>query len=181
MSEQNEQHQTFQEEARRESALLVAVSRAIEASPITHQGTREEAVRAVLAKLQASHTLRVGDRGWVSALNRDGSPADFANLVTDAMLLDKSIGDADSIAGAVKAGTISLGAKSELSTPAQKIEFINRFGLEAWEKLPAQRVAAVTPSKQMTKRAYLAMSVKDKIALQRTLTEPELGAILSRR
>jgi hypothetical protein len=175
------EHQAFNEEAKRETRLLVAVSRAIEASPITHQGTREEAVRAVLAKLQASHTLRVGDRGWVSALNRDGSAADFAKLVTDTLLLDRSIGDADSIANAVKAGTISLGAKSELTTPTQKIEFINRYGLEAWEKLPAQRVGVVTPSKEMTKREYLAMSIKDRIALQCTLTESEVGAILSRR
>lgn len=181
MSEQNEQHQTFQEEARHDTALLVAISRAIEASPITHQGTREQAVRAVLVKLQASHTLRVGDRGWVSALNRDGSAADFAKLVTDTLLLDRSIGDADSIANAVKAGTISLGAKSELTTPTQKIEFINRYGLEAWEKLPMHRVGPVTPSKEMTKREYLAMSIKDRIALQSTLTEQELGAILSRR
>ncbi len=181
MSEQNEHHQTFQDEAKRETALLVAISRAIEASPITHQGTREQAVRAVLAKLQASHTLRVGDRGWVSALNRDGTPADFAKLVTDAMLLDKSIGDPDSIARAVKSGTISLGAKSELTTAAQKIEFINRFTLEAWEKLPMHRVAAVTPSKEMTKREYLSMSTKDRMALQSTLTEQELGTILSRR
>jgi hypothetical protein len=181
MSEQNEQHQTFQDEAKRETALLVAISRAIEASPIKHQGDRESAVRGILATLQSSHTLRVGDRGWVSALNRDGSPADFAKLVTDAMLLDKSLGDSASIAAAVKAGSISLGAKSELTTPAQKIEFINRFGLEAWEKLPTQRVGAVTPSKEMTKREYLAMSIKERIALQSTLTEQELGTILSRR
>jgi hypothetical protein len=120
-------------------------------------------------------------RQRVSALTRDGSPSDFAKLVTDAMLLDQNLGDSASIAAAVKAGTISLGAKSELTTPAQKIEFINRFGLEAWEKLPTQRVRAVTPSKEMTKREYLSMSIKERIALQATLTEQEMGQILSRR
>jgi hypothetical protein len=181
MTTNNTDDQSFQDEAKRETALLVAISRTIEASPIKHQGTREEAVRAILSKLQNSYSLRVSDRGWVTAMDRSGNPADFAKLVTDAMLLDKRIGDADSIAAAVKAGTLSLGAKSELTTPAQKIEFINRFGLEAWEKLPTQRVGAVTPSKEMAKREYLAMSVKERIALQSTLTEQELGAILSRR
>lgn len=180
MSEQTE-HQTFNEEAKRETNLLVAISRAIEASPIKHQDDRETAVRAVLAKLQSTHTLRVGDRGWVTALDRSGNPADFAKLVTDAILLDKNIGDANSIAAAVKAGTITLGSKNELTTPAQKIEFINKFGLAAWEKLPTTRIGNVTPSKEMTKREYLAMSMQQRMALQETLTEEELGAILSRR
>ena len=97
MSIHTEEHQSFQDEAKRETSLLVAISRAIDASPVKNQGTREEAVRAILGKLNASHTLRVGDRGWVSALDRSGAPADFAKLVTDAMLLDRSIGDAASI------------------------------------------------------------------------------------
>ena len=82
MSEQTE-HQSFNDEAKRETSLLIAISRAIEASPVKHQGTREEAVRAILGKLNSSHTLRVGDRGWVTALDRSGAPADFAKLVTD--------------------------------------------------------------------------------------------------
>ena len=48
MSVHTDDHQSFQDEAKRETALLVAVSRAIEASPIKHLGTREEAVRAIL-------------------------------------------------------------------------------------------------------------------------------------
>src|SRR4029077_2228962 len=174
----SQEHQTFNDEAKRETNLLVAISRAIEASPVKHQGTREEAVRAILAKLEASHTLRISDRGWATALDRGGNPADFAKLVTDAMLLDKNTGDADSFAAAVKAGAITLGSKDELTTPAQKIEFINKFGLAAWERLPAHRVGPVTPSKEMRKSEYLSMSMRDRMALQATLTEQELGAIL---
>jgi hypothetical protein len=182
MSEHTDDHQSFQDEAKRETNLLVAISRAIEASPVKHQGTREEAVRAILAKLQASHTLRVSDRGWVTAIDRSGNPADFAKLVTDTMLLDSKIGDAASIAAAVKAGTISLGAKDELTTTAQRVEFVNKFGLAAWEKLPAHRTAAtVAPSKDMTKVQYLALPLKDRMAFMNTITESELGAILSRR
>jgi hypothetical protein len=180
MSEQTE-HQSFNDEAKRETSLLIAISRAIEASPVKHQSTREEAVRAILGKLNSSHTLRVGDRGWVTALDRSGAPADFAKLVTDAMLLDPKIGDPASIAAAVKTGTLSLGAKSELTTPAQKIEFINKYGLEAWEKLPTQRAGSVTASKEMTKAQYMAMSMRERMAFQQTISEQELGAILSRR
>lgn len=182
MTTENTDHQSFQDEAKRETNLLVAISRAIEASPVKHQDDRETAVRAVLAKLQSTHTLRVGDRGWVTALDRSGNAADFAKLVTDVMLLDPKIGDPASITAAVKAGTLSLGAKSELTTPAQKIEFINKYGLEAWEKLPVHRTgSAATASKEMTKAQYMAMSVRDRMAFQQTISEQELGSILSRR
>ena len=181
MSVHTDDHQSFQDEAKRETSLLVAISRAIEASPVKHQGTREEAVRAILSKLQASHTLRVSDRGWVTALDRSGNPADFPKVVTDAMLLDNKIGDPASIATAVKAGTIELGSKDELTTPQQKVFFIAKYGLAAWEKLPTHRSSVTTPTKEMTRNEYMAMSMKDRIAFQRTITESELGAILSRR
>ncbi len=69
---------------------------------------------------------------WVTALDGSGNPADFAKLVTDAMLLDNKIGDPASIAAAVKAGTIELGSKDELTTPEQKVSFIAKHGLAAW-------------------------------------------------
>jgi hypothetical protein len=182
MTTNNTDHQSFQDEAKRETALLVAISRAIEASPVKHQGTREEAVRAILTKLQASHTLRVSDRRWVTAIDRSGNPADFAKLVTDAMLLDRNIGDAASIAAAVKAGTISLAAKDEMTTVQEKVAFINTYGQAAWEKLPAHRAGAtVIPSKEMTKAQYLDLPLKERMAFMNTITERDLGAILSRR
>jgi len=177
MTTNNTDHQSFQDEAKRETNLLVAISRAIEASPVKHQGTREEAVRAILGKLNASHTLRVGDRGWVAAFTHDGQPADFAKLVTDAMLLDRNIGDAASIAAAVKGGTIELGAKDELTTPSQKVEFVNKFGLAAWEKLPAHRVAPVVNFDDLTAAQLktLPLSVKVK------LTETQISNALRRK
>jgi hypothetical protein len=182
MSVHTEEHQSFQDEAKRETALLVGISRAIEASPVKHQGTREEAVRAILSKLNASHTLRISDRGWLTVIDRSGNPADFAKLVTDAMLLDRNIGDPVSIAAAVKAGTVELGAKDELSTPAQKVAFISKFGGEAWAKLPTHRSGPTNMDPAtMTKADYNKMSVKQKIAFQKTIDETTLGAILSRR
>jgi len=177
MSVHTDDHQSFQDEAKRETALLVAVSRAIEASPIKHLGTREEAVRAILGKLQASHTLRVGDRAWVAAFTHDGQPADFGKLVTASMLLDKNIGDPSSIAAAVKAGTIELGSRDELTTPAQKVEFVKKFGLAAWERLPAHRVAPVGNFDDLTAAQLktLPLSVKVK------LTETQISNALRRK
>ena len=168
MNTNNTEHQSFQDEAKRETSLLVAVSRAIEASPVKNQGTREEAVRAILGKLQASHTLRVGDRGWVAAFTHDGQPADFAKLVTDAMLLDRNIGDAASIAAAVKAGTISLGAKDEMTTVQQKCQFIATYGQDAWEKLPAHRVAPIGNFDDLTAAQLKTLPLSVKVKLTET-------------
>jgi hypothetical protein len=177
MTTNNTDHQSFQDEAKRETSLLVAISRAIEASPVKHQGTREEAVRAILAKLQASHTLRVSDKGWVTAIDRSGNPADFAKLVTDAMLLDRNIGDPVSISAAVAAGTIELGAKDELTTVQQKCQFIATYGQDTWERLPAHRVAPVANFDDLTAAQLrtLPLSVKVK------LTETQISNALRRK
>jgi hypothetical protein len=177
MTTDNTEHQSFQDETKRETNLLVAISRAIEASPVKHQDDRETAVRAVLAKLQSTHTLRVGDRGWVTALDRSGKPADFASLVTDAMLLDPKIGDPASIAAAVKAGTITLGAKDELTTVQQKVEFISKFGEAAWAKLPTHRVAAVTNYDELTAAQLKTLPVSIKVKL----TETQISNALKRK
>jgi hypothetical protein len=115
-------------------------------------------------------------------MDRSGNPADFAKLVTDSMLLDTNIGDPVSITAAVAAGTISLGAKNEMTTVQQKCQFIKTYGQAAWEKLPAHRAGAtVAPSKEMTKAQYLVLPLKDRMAFMNTITERELGAILSRK
>jgi hypothetical protein len=43
------------------------------------------------------------------------------------------------------------------------------------------RTAAVVPSKEMTRAEYMAMPTKDRINFQKTITEQELGQILTRR
>ena len=53
-----------------------------------------------------------------------------------------------------------------MSTP-QQIEFINKFGLPAWEKLPAHRAASIAPSKEMTRAQYMAMPMRDRMAFSR--------------
>jgi hypothetical protein len=178
MSEHSEQHQSFNDEAKRETNLLIAISRTIESSRITHQGTREEAVRAILAKLQATHTLRVGDRGWVTALDRSGNPVSIQKLVDDAMLLDPKIGDPASIACAVRDGAIELGAKDELTTTQQKVEFIKRYGEMAFAKLPTHRQAALpTDLNQVTAAQYMSLPLKVRI----TMTESQISSALKRR
>lgn len=53
---------------------------------------------------------------------------------------------------------------------------------EAWAKLPTHRSAPTNMDPAtMTKADYNKMSVKQKIAFQKTINETTLGAILSRR
>ena len=107
---------------------------------------------AILAKIETTHTLRVADRGWVVAADRAGVPCSLQLLVDDAMLLDKNIGDAESIRAAIRDGSINLGAKDELTTTQQKVEFIRKYGEAAWAKLPADRSKApAIPTKEMTR------------------------------
>jgi hypothetical protein len=181
MSEHSQEHHTFADENNRRVKIQIAVSRVLEASAVKHQGTREEAVNAVIAKISQNHTIRVADRGWVVAEDRNGVPVDLPKLVQDTLLLDKNIGDPGSIAVAVREGSVIVGAKDELTTTQQKVEFIRKFGEAAWAKLPAHRSSAPTPSKEMTQNEYMTMSVKDRIAFQKTISERELGQILHRR
>jgi hypothetical protein len=178
----SEEHQTFQEENNRKVKLQIAISRVLEASPVKHQGTREEAVNAVIAKISQNYTIRVADRGWVVAEDRNGIPVDLTKLVQDTLLLNPKIGDPQSIAAAVREGKVELAAKDELTTAKQKSDFIARYGYAAWVKLPTHRAAApVSPSTEMTKAEYMSMAMPQRIAFQRTITEQQLGRILSRR
>jgi hypothetical protein len=181
MSEHSQEHHTFAEENNRRVKIQIAVSRVLEASAVKHQGTREEAVNAVIAKISQNHTIRVADRGWVVAENRSGVPVDLTKLVQDTLLIDKGIGDPESVAAAVRDGSIIVGAKDELTTTQQKVEFIKKFGEAVWARLPAHRSSTSTPTKEMTRNEYMAMSVKDRMAFQKTVTETELGQILHRR
>jgi hypothetical protein len=181
MSHSNE-HYSFADENNRRVKIQIAVSRVLEASAVKHQGAREQAVNAIIANISQTHTFRVADRGWVVVEDRKGNPVDLTKLVQETLLLDKNLADPDSIAQAVRDGKVELGAKDEFTTTQQKVEFIRRFGEEAWAKLPAHRSAAtVAPSTEMTKVQYLALPLKDRMAFMNTITERELGAILSRR
>jgi len=181
MLEHSQEHHTFADENYRRVKIQIAVSRVLEASAVKHQGTRQEAVNAVIAKISQKHTIRVADRGWVVAEDRNGIPVDLTKLVQDTLLLDNNLGDPESVAAAVREGSIVIGAKDELTTTQQKVEWIRKFGDAAWARLPAHRSSVSTPTKEMTRDEYNAMSVKDRIAFQKTITETELGQILHRR
>jgi hypothetical protein len=182
MTDHSPEHHTFADEGNRRVKIQIAVSRVLEASAVKHQGTREEAVNAIIAKISRTHNIRVADRGWVVVEDHNGIPVDLTKLVQETLLLDKNLSDPDSVAHAVREGKVELGAKDELTTARQKSDFIARYGYDAWSKLPTHRSAApVPPSKEMTRREYMEMSMRDRIQFQKTITEQELGQILSRR
>lgn len=181
MSIHTEEHYTFADEHNRRVKIQIAVSRVLEASPIKHQGTREQAVNAIIAYISQNNTFRVSDRGWVQVEDRNGNPVDLAKLVQDTLLLDRNLGDPESIATEIGKGSINVGAKDELTTTQEKVSFIKRFGEAAWAALPAHRSKApAIATKEMTRSEYLAMPVKDRIAFLKTITERELGQILHR-
>lgn len=182
MSTHTEEHYTFADENNRRVKIQIAVSRVLEASAIKHQGTREQAVNAIIAHISRNHTFRLADRGWLQVEDYNGNAVDLPKIVRDTLLLDRNIGDPESIAAAIRDGSINLGAKDELTTTQQKVEFIRKFGEAAWAKLPAHRSSApAIPTKDMTRNEYMAMPVKDRIAFLKTITEKELGQILHRR
>jgi hypothetical protein len=181
MFHHSEDHYTFADENNRRVKIQIAVSRVLEGSAVRHQGTREQAVNSIIAKISQNHSFRVADRGWVVVEDRNGNPVDLTKLVQDTLLLDKNLADPESVAHAVREGKIELGAKDELTTTQQKVEFIRKYGEAAWARLPQHRSSQPTPSKEMTRREYMAMPMKDRIAFQKTITETELGQILHRR
>ena len=65
MAIHTEEHYTFADESNRQAKIQTAVSRVLEASPVKHQGTREQAVIAIIDYIRQNHTFRVSDRGWV--------------------------------------------------------------------------------------------------------------------
>jgi hypothetical protein len=178
MSEHTEQHTDFQQEAVRTQRLLTGVSRALDSSPILHQGSREQAVHQIVTSLKAQGVdFRVTDRGFVIP-EQAGQPLSLQALVNDCLLLDKHLGDPQSIADAVAKGTIELGAKDELKTVQQKIEFIKKYGNAAWEKLPAHRQAPIPSDlSQITAAQLKTLPLKIKI----TMTEEQISAALKRR
>ena len=164
MSHSNE-HYSFADENNRRAKIQTAVSRVLEASAVKHQGTREYAVNAIIANISQNHTFRIADRGWVQVENHIGNPVDLTKLVQDILLIDRNIGDPESIAAAVRSGSIDVGSKEELTTPKQKSDFITRFGYDIWAKLPQRREAPISNDPDnMTadefKRAPMSVKVK---------------------
>jgi hypothetical protein len=179
----SEEHSGFTADAIREQKISTGLSRILEASKIKHVGTRAEAVAAVRAKLEAQGvSWKVSDRNWLCPV-KGGQPANLQNLVDQVLLLNKDIGAPESVQEQVAAGALTVEAKSDLATVAQKVAFISQFGDAAWARLPSTRVApANTDPLTMGRGDYNRMTVQQKITFQKRadVTEPILGAILRR-
>ncbi|MGA2203422.1 MAG: hypothetical protein ABSD89_11395 [Halobacteriota archaeon] len=174
--EHSNEHHEFTQEAQNQQRLLTAVSRCCDTSPVKHVGERAPAVYAIIAALRASgHSFRFTDRGWVILCKGDAT-ADLQKAVENVLLTDPAIGDRDSVAEQVRAGTIDIGSKSDLKTAKEKSDFITRFGLDAWARLPQQRESAAdTNPATMTKSDYARLSVQQRIQLQAQLNSAANG------
>jgi hypothetical protein len=182
-NEHSQEHQTFIQEEGRRVKIEGAISRTLDTSKIKHQGERADAVRAIIKKLQAipGTEFRVSDRNWLIAL-RNGQALNLQNEVDNILLLNRTIGDPASVQAAVVAGELDVEARSDLSTAAQKASWIAKHGYSAWAALPTHRLGPTNMDPAtMTKADYNKMSVKQRIAFQKTIDETTLGTILSRR
>ncbi|MGC2477632.1 MAG: hypothetical protein WA485_25060 [Candidatus Sulfotelmatobacter sp.] len=181
-TEHSQEHQTFVQEESRRVKIESAISRTLDTSKLKHQDDRATAVRAIISKLEASGaSFKISDRNWLVA-TRGSQTLNLQNEVDHILTTDDRIGDPASVQAAVSAGDLTVECRSDLTTPAQKCAFINKHGYPAWEKLPTHRSGPTNMDPAtMTKADYNKMSVKQKIAFQKTIDEPTLGAILSRR
>ena len=181
-AEHTDEHQDFTQDAIRTQKILTGVSRTLDTAKIKHQGDRATAVHAIIARLRADGVeFRVSDRNWVIP-EKNGQPINLQLVVDQILLTDSSIGDPASVQAVVATGDLTVESRSDLTTAAQKVAYINKHGYAAWAALPMQRRGAVNlDPATMTKDDYNRMNVKQKIAFQRTIDERQLGQILSRR
>jgi hypothetical protein len=177
-----DEHQDFKQEAIRTQKILTGVSRTLDTAKVRYQGDRAIAVQAIIEKLKADGVeFRVSDRNWVIP-EKNGQPINLQLVVDQILLTDPSIGDPASVQAAVAAGDLTVECRSDLTSPAQKVAFINKHGYPAWAALPIHRSGPINMDPAtMTKADYNRMNVKQKIAFQKTIDEQQLGQILSRR
>jgi hypothetical protein len=180
-TEHTNEHQDFTQDAIRTQKILTGVSRTLDTAKVKHQGDRATAVYAIIAKLKADGVeFRVSDRNWVIP-EKNGQPINLQSAVDQILLSDRTIGDPASIQEVVAGGELTIEAKSDLTTAAQKVAFINKSGYDAWAKLPQVRRAPVdTNPATMGRTDYNRLTVPQRIALQRTINEAQLGQILRR-
>jgi hypothetical protein len=182
MTKHSAEHETFVQEENRRVKIESAISRTLETSKINHQDDRATAVRAIVAKLEASGTsFKISDRNWLVA-SRGSKILNLQEEVDRILMADPRIGDPASVQAAVAAGDLTVECRSDLTTASQKIAFINKHGYPAWAALPIGRTESpnMDPA-TMTKLDYNKMNVKQKIAFQKTIDEEQLGQILNRR
>jgi hypothetical protein len=188
MSELNEnhtnEHQEFTQEAIRSQKILTGVSRTLDTAKVKHQGDRATAVHAIIAKLKADGIeFRVSDRNWIVP-ERNGQPINLQATVDHILLTDPSIGDRASVEANVAAGELTIEARSDLKTVAEKTSFINRFGYEKWSKLPINRVPPVNMDPlTMTNKDWNTLTVQQRIDFHKR-ADVDLkifSAILSRK
>jgi hypothetical protein len=184
MVDHSEEHLEFTQEQNRAAQLHGGISRALDKSPVKTSADvpRVEVVNHVIEEILKTHELHVSDRGWVVAKTKSGEPADLAKLVEEQLLLSKYV-DAQSVTAAIKAGQLNIGCKEDLRTTRDKVEFVEKYGEEAFAKLPLKRQAALpSDPREMNAEQYKTLTVSQKSTLvSQGLTPDDIYAILGRK
>jgi hypothetical protein len=181
--ENTEEHQTFVAENIRQQKTLSGISRCLETAKVRHLGERATAVHAVISALQSKGiSFQVSDRNYIKA-ERAGQPINLQAAIDELLLNDPNIGDRASVAEQVQAGALTVESRSDLRTSKEKSDFIQKFGYDAWAKLPSVRVGPIDTNPITMGRAdYNRLNTAQRIEFQKRadVTEEILGQILKR-
>jgi hypothetical protein len=141
------------------------------------QGTTANEVRIAIEALPAATGVKLKYVGnFIEGTTVDGKPLTAIQVVELALRQNPKLADGRSTRHLVVGADV---VRSEM-TPAQASEYINRFGLKAWEALEQKRPAIfVRDPETMTRSQWMSLKRPEKVALN--LTEKQISNIMGRR
>ena len=186
MSEHSQEHQEFASEEARAENIKVGISRVIDSLPFKSNPdlTRRDVVTKIAEKfLEAGHQIALSDRGWVIGTDRTGKQLDLSEEVSEALLTDQHLCDAESVSAAVESGALGVQAKSDLRTTEQKVRYVRKFGEEAFAKLPTHRTPKVDTNDvgHLTAQQWKNLPLSERARISGLIGDEGVGQILARK
>jgi hypothetical protein len=186
MSDEKHDHDEYTNELARQQNIRFGTSRVLKALGIEQDArfTREEVVDDLLKDIQQEYDLRPSDKGWVEAYTHTGEKQKFEEIVKERFLASRLV-EQSSVTAAVSNGSLEIKAKSDLRTPKDKVAYVAKHGLEAFEKLPLRRVVGFDrrDTANMTRKQYddLTTGEKAKLISDGLLNDKTITEIMRRR
>jgi hypothetical protein len=181
----SEEHKDFAAEEARNENIKVGISRIIDRLPFKCNAELDR--RTVVTELhkkfvEAGHQIAVSDRGWIIGTDRAGNQVDMGEVVSEALLTDKALVDAESVSAAVASGALGVQAKSDLRTTQQKVAYVAKFGEQSFANLPMTRQPKVTDDiGAMTGKEYLSLPRSKRAEISGIVGEKGVSEILRRK
>jgi len=184
-SNHSPEHEQFVSEEGRSERVKVGLSRVIDTLPFKCSADLDR--RSVVTTLQqkfeeSGHQFKVSDRGWILATDRSGNQVDLTEAVSEALLTDQHLCDAESVSAAVESGALGVQAKSDLRTTEQKVRYVRKFGEEAFAKLPMTRQPKVDTNDvgHLTAQQWKNLPLSERCRIAGIVGDKGVGEILAR-